>query len=526
MSTPAQRLKAARGIHLGREGAPTAGDRWFSLYLIGFVTAFYILPVVYVVGDFLDPDFALQLTQPQSEPVITAALTLLAVAALWTGRIQGPVLLTPFLAHTLLGTDIPRRRVLLLPTLKAVACVGMAAAGLAAVGLFALTLTGVWDWDRFGLLVAAAFAGGVQLALLAFLGQRLSLRALLFSAVVISAAGALGLVFSEMRLATPAGWSGLLWTGGAAWPVAALALTAAAGVILIAAIPAALDRLPAARVLNQSRRISEARLFTSTGSINDAVELFRSKPAHRFHRVPVTAGPAALSGLRQDLISALRSPLSLLGAAVLVPAGAALLTLAAPAAGESFQDSNLLATVPLGVAGAVLLFLGTGSLSEGWRQLKNEFDAAALFGWSSAGALGRRLLWPVLTSGVLTTAGAAGVVVLPGSAAQWKEPAWTLAVTAAALAARFFQSMRSRNIPVEFLAPTVIPGRVDLSAVKILLWLGDGIIITVTAVLAVVVLPLQPSTLVGVLGALILTVMIWGWARTGVQMTAGPPRPV
>lgn len=525
MSTPAQRLKAARGIHLGREGAPTAGDRWFSLYLIGFVTAFYILPVVYVVGDFLDPDFALQLTQPQSEPVITAALTLLAVAALWTGRIQGPVLLTPFLAHTLLGTDIPRRRVLLLPTLKAVACVGMAAAGLAAVGLFALTLTGVWDWDRFGLLVAAAFAGGVQLALLAFLGQRLSLRALLFSAVVISAAGALGLVFSEMRLATPAGWSGLLWTGGAAWPVAALALTAAAGVILIAAIPAALDRLPAARVLNQSRRISEARLFTSTGSINDAVELFRSKPAHRFHRVPVTAGPAALSGLRQDLISALRSPLSLLGAAVLVPAGAALLTLAAPAAGESFQDSNLLATVPLGVAGAVLLFLGTGSLSEGWRQLKNEFDAAALFGWSSAGALGRRLLWPVLTSGVLTTAGAAGVVVLNGDA-QWTELAWALAVAAAALAARFFQSMRSRDIPVEFLAPTVIPGGIDLSAVKILLWLGDGIIITVTAALTVVVLPWQPSTLTAVLGCLTLATMIWGWARTGVQMTAGPPRPV
>lgn len=524
MSTPAQRLKAARAIHLSREGAPTAGDRWFSLYLIGFVTGFYILPVVYVIGDYLDPDFAQHITRAETEPFIAAGLTVLGVAALWAGRIQGPVFLTPFLAHTLLGTDIPRRRVLLLPTLKAVVSAGTTAAGLGAVGAFALTLTGVWGWDRFGLLVAAAFAGGVQLGLLAFLGQRLNRKALLLTSGTILSLSAAALLLPPLQLILPAGWAASLWAGRSAWLLLPLLLSSAGAAVLLITHRTALDRLPADRVLSQSRRLSEARLFTSTGSINDAVELFRSKPAHRFHRVPVTAGPAVISGLRQELTCALRSPLALLGAALLIPAGAALLTLAAPAAGASFQDSNLLTTVPLGVTGAVLLFLGTGGLSEGWRQLKNEFDAAALFGWSPAAALSRRLLWPVLTSGVLTAAGAAGVVVLT-SGAQWTQLAWALAVAAAALAARFFQSMRSRDIPVEFLAPTVIPGGFDLSAVKIMLWLGDGIIITVTAALTVLVLPWQPSTLTAVLGCLILVTMMWGWARTGVQMTAGPPRP-
>src|SRR5699024_7397794 len=102
-------------------------------------------------------------------------------------------------------------------------------------------------------------------------------------------------------------------------------------------------------------------------------------------------------GLRQDMVTALRAPLAGLNAVVLIPSGAALLALAAPAVGHGFADSGLVVTVPAGAAGGLLLFLGTGSLTEGWRQLKREFDAAALFGWSAHSALGRRLLWPVAT---------------------------------------------------------------------------------------------------------------------------------
>ncbi|WP_150462511.1 hypothetical protein [Nesterenkonia ebinurensis] len=523
MSAPAQRLKAVRRLYLGREGAPTAGDRWFSLYLISFVTAFYIVPVAYVIGDFLDPSFAGRVTQETSEPYAAAGVTLLAIAALWAGRIQGPVFLTPFLAHTLLATEIPRRRVLIRSVLTAVTGTGLVIGGAAAVGLFALTHTGVWDWSRFGLLAAAAFTGGLQLGLLAFLGQRLRRRALLLCTGLVALQGVAGALLPVVNLATPAGWAASLWAGGPAWLLAALVLTTAAALVLVAAEPAALGRLPAERVVGQSRRISDARLFTSTGNINDAVELFRAAPAHRLHRASVSAGPALLSGLRQDMVGAARSPLSMLSAGVLIPAGAALLTLAAPAAGAGFQESNLLAAVPLGVLGGLLLFFGTGPPAEGWRQLKNEFDAAALFGWAPRTALARRLLWPLLVTGVFAAAGAAGVVVLSGSA-HWSEAFWSLGLAAAALSARFFQSMRSRDIPVEFLAPTVIPGGMDLSAVKILVWLGDGVIITVTAALAVVVLPWQPGTLAAVLSGMVLATLIGGWARTGQQLSAGTAR--
>src|SRR5699024_8169304 len=156
-------------------------------------------------------------------------------------------------------------------------------------------------------------------------------------------------------------------------------------------------------------------------------------------------------------------------------------------------DSGLVVTVPAGAAGGLLLFLGTGSLTEGWRQLKREFDAAALFGWSAHSALGRRLLWPVATTAVLTMLGAV-------SAVAWAElensvGAWTAGLALLALSARFLQSMRSGEIPVEYLAPTVTPGGFDLSAVKILLWLGDGALLITTGVLAVIVLPWQPQAL-------------------------------
>src|SRR5699024_9383404 len=129
-------------------------------------------------------------------------------------------------------------------------------------------------------LLLASFFGGLHMGLLAFLGQRLPTP----SVVVLSAAG---LLFSALHLLAPglmaasaAGWIALLWSGAQTQLIsgtALLGLSAAAaliGMILLAAVPALLGRLPAQRVLAQSRRFSQARLFTSTGQINEAVELF------------------------------------------------------------------------------------------------------------------------------------------------------------------------------------------------------------------------------------------------------------
>ncbi|MCT1607337.1 hypothetical protein M3B43_08360, partial [Nesterenkonia massiliensis] len=92
-----------------------------------------------------------------------------------------------------------------------------------------------------------------------------------------------------------------------------------------------------------------------------------------------------------------------------------------------------------------------------------------------------------------------------------------------ALTARFFQTMRNRDIPVEFLAPTVIPGGVDLSAVKILAWLGDGIIITVAGTLALIVLPWKLPSLALTMLVIVMGTALWGWIRTGQRFFAASP---
>lgn len=526
MIAPEPRLQAARGIYLGREGASTAGDRWFSLYLIGFLVSFCVVPVAYIIGDSLDPQLAASLSDGRSLVRGTFGLLLLATATLWCGRVQGPASLTPFLAHTFLATDVGRRRVLAGPALRSVLGVAVVLCASASVVLFAMTHAGAWGWGRFGLLVAAAFSGGLHLGFAAFVGQRASRRALvLMSALLLITAGA-SAVSPLAVFVTPAGWASGLWAGESPWLLLPLTATAVSLLALMLGVPAALGRLPARRVLAQSQRLSSARLFTSTGNVNDAVELFRARPRRLRpgSAVQTSSGvvPTLLAGLRQDAVTAARAPISLMAAGALVPGGAALVAVAAEVVGQGFEQSRLVVTVPLAVIGALLLFFGTGSLTEGWRHLKTEFDAAALFGWSAPTALLRRLAWPLVLTGVLTGLGVVCVFLL--SDLGWHDAVWTAGIAAIALAARWMQSMRSRDIPVEFLAPTVIPGSVDMSAVKILVWLGDGVILTVLGVLAAVVLPWGPQQLAPLLGALFLACVLWGWVRTGQRMFARAPR--
>lgn len=530
MTAAAQRLKAARSIYLQREGAPTAGDRWFSLYLIAFFAGWYVLPVAYLAGNYLEQDLAARLTAAGSAHWLAAALVGLGVVVMWVGRVQGPVYLSPFMAHTLLATDLQRRRVLLPPTLARLVGIALVVCVPAAFGIFTMTQAGVWDWERFPVLLGAVFFGGLLLGVLAGLGQRLGIRWLILLSILGAVTGIIHALVPDVLWASPAGWFAAIWSGeglgsSAVWPVALLAAAACLAIASMALIPTFLNGLSAQRVLIQARRLSEARLFTSTGSINDAVELFRAKPTPRFSGATVSsaAGPFGVlfSGLRRDFFTSLRAPLALTSAAVLVPAGAALLASSTQFAGAAFGDSQLLITVPLGVLGGVLLFLGTGSLTEGWRQLKNEFDAAALYGWSASSSLMRRLLWPVLTTALLTSIGTVAAVLMLGL--HWAAAGWAYGLALLALSARFFQSMRNRDIPVEFLAPTVIPGGMDMSAVKILIWLGDGILITATGVLAVVVIPWEPGVLAAVLSGMIVITMVWGWVRTGQQFLVQAP---
>lgn len=519
--TEHRRLRAARTIYSAREGAPTAGDRWFSLYLAAFISTFYVVPVAYAVGGFLDDAAAVRATSADASPYVVAILTGTAVISLWGGRLQGPVFLTPYLGHTLLGTDISRRRVLTRPTIRIILGAGLGAAGGVGFGVLALLHAGALEWDEFGLIIVAAALGGVFCGLLAFLGQRLRANWLVALSAVLCVSGGVGLLLPQSLVIHPAGWIATLWSGGSAFWLFALAVTAAMGLVVMMTIPAALGQMPSSRVLSQSIRLTQARLFTSTGNVNDAVQVFRSKPRRVLQRAAVGGSSPLLSGLRQDGITAIRSPGSLAIAAALIPSGAALLAYASQAVGAELHESRLALTVPMGIGGMLAVFVGTGSLTEGWRHVKQEFDAAALFGWAPRTALLRRVPWPVLGTTLLCCVGSLGAIAASGSGSlglsAW---GWVLALSIAAVSARFFQCMRSRDIPVESLAPTVIPGGIDMSAVKILIWLGDGAIMSVTCVLAVVMIPWDSAALAAVLGTLILVALVWGWTRTGQSIGA------
>lgn len=328
---------------------------------------------------------------------------------------------------------------------------------------------------------------------------------------------------------TPAGWFAQLWTGSAdliphdVWLLALLAVVNVFGVLLIVVVPSALGRMPTAVVLKHSRRLADVRLFTSAGSINDAVDLFREPPKPRLPRFAVSASQfGVFQGLRRHVIGVFRAPSSFALSIVLLTVGSALLTLLMSVVGHTPGESFLIVTVPLACIGALLIFLGTGSLTQSWRDVKVSFDSAAIFGESAAVAIFNRTLWPLAVTIGLSGL-SAGITVLSTNLSP-SAALWTVTITLVILAARFFQSMRGRDIPVEFLAPTVIPGGRDLSAVKILLWMGDGLVFTLTGVLALVLLPWEPMALLGLLMGFVLVGALWGWFRTGERVLVRSPR--
>lgn len=518
----AKNLRTARRIHREREGAPTAGDRWFSLYLIGFVAAFYVLPIAYLIGDYLEPGVAARLTGDQAYPAVTSVVAFTTAAAMLLGRVQGPAYLTPFLAHTWLATPISRRRILLRPVTISIISVAAAITAVVGIGVFAMTLTGVWSWAHSGFVVIAVFCMAMLWGVLALLGQRID-EGWAGVAGILLTVGHFPVWWPATGAVLPTGLFASVWTDQALLllPLAALTLTA---FILVIAVPTVLEGIPGSRVINQSQRLSDARLFTSTGNLNDAAELFRLAPQHRLSGLAVGGIFAWSTGGRQDFVSAVRNPFPTGIAAVCISAGAWILASTMDTVGADFDESQLIITVPQALLGGLLIFFGTRGLAEGLRQVKSEFDAAPLYGWAPYLQLSRRVPGPLLATSILAAIGTGGAVAFNQVATE--EAIWALLLTGGIFTARFLQSMRSRDIPVEMLAPTVIPGGVDLSALKILAWLSDGLLVTSTLILAAVVLPWDTAGIGVSIATIILTAVLWAWFRTGQRLFTRSPHTI
>lgn len=500
----AARLRVVRRLWATRQEAAGPSERWFLVYAAALLIGIYVLPTVYLAGASLDPAAAAVLTGAEALPAASAALGLLAVMSVLLGGVQDPVFLTPLLGHLLLGGDFGRRRVFLLA--------GSACAGLQ---LGILWLVGQ-RWAPAPGLPSSAPRGLRPAVLLA-----------------LTAGAVLPLLIPGAAWLSPGGWFALLWTSSASAGALLLsASTAVIGLVLVLMRPGVLEGMPAGTVMGQSRRLADARLYSSAGSFGDVPELFCRRPEHRGRRqmrhavrVPPAGARGLLGGLRTDMAGALRTPRRLTAGLSSMTLGVLLVSLCFRRVQTSeTQQDLLMILVPVMLLGTVLLHLGAGVMADGWRSLKDEFDAAPLFGWSPRYALLRRLPWPcaagalTLGFGVLVAcalawwaeSGAAPPHVVPYSSVLHSS-----VLLGTVLCAQFMQSMRDRQMPLDTLAPMPTPFG-DLSGLRVLLWLADGLAVSVAVALGMFLLPWS--------GPAVLAAAAVGWSRTGQRWRTGAPR--
>lgn len=539
--TESDRLRTVRHIYSRRQEATEATGRWFLLYVIALLLGIYVVPTAYLIGTSLDAATATALTGDGALMVINAVLCLLSALGFLLGTGQGPAYLTPFLAHTLLSGDFERRRVLLRPTLGMMTSVAAAVVGATAIAGFSVLQTGVWGPGHFWLLLSGSLFTGFHCGLFWFLGQRWAAAprrtvAALLVFLMLTICAAAPLAVPTAIWFSPGGWFALLWTDQALG--AALAVSGAAavvGVALMVVIPSALGGMPARTVIAQSRRIADARLYSSTGSFGDAAELFRDRPRHRGNALmrwavqgPATGLRGAFSGFVADVAAATRTPRRLVLGFSSMVLGVLLVSLCLGAAGPGSPQEDedlLLILVPAILLGTALLHVGSGAIADGWRSLKDEFDAAPLFGWAARQATLRRLAWPCAAGLV-----AVGLGHLTALTASWwlgEHPGatigWSAVLTGVVLSARFMQTMRDRQMPLDSLVPIPTPFG-DLSGLKVLFWVAEGLVVSLTAALGMLLLPWAWWAVLLTSAACLAVAVATGWSRTGQAWSTGAPR--
>ena len=529
--------RTVRRLYGQRQEAADPSDRWFAVYVVLLMLSIYALPTALVVGDSLDGTSAAALTSDGAATAVSAGFSLLALLVLLLGTLQGPAYLTPFLAQTLLAGAFDRRRVLLRPVLSAWLLCVLAGTAAAATAGIAMVRTPEWGSAELARFLGAGAAAGLHLGLLWLIGQRWGRRAGAAIAILplLPAVWAILPLLSPRALwLTPGGWLGLVWAGQgspAAWAVSAA--VGVVGAVVLLAVPGVLQRMPAQAVIEQSQQIAAARLFSSTGNFAEVGELYRARPRRRHSALMRSALRHPPSGLRgaaaaavQDAAATLRTPARLAVGTIVMSLGAALAALAfGSARTEGADQAEPLVIVPAVLLGAALMHLGSGTFADGWRRLKAEFDAAPLFGWSVGGSLLRRLPWPVGMTALGWCFGASAAALWGGQA--WS-PAmggagWSAVLSMVVLAARFMQTMRDAQMPVESLVPIPTPFG-DLSGLRVLIWVADGLLLSLTAALGMLLLPWVWWTVLLAAVACAATSVVIGWSRTGQAWSTGAPR--
>ncbi len=397
-------LGGAREVWDARAGAPTRGDAVYVVYVVVLGLLVLGVPAARLVVDAL--------ARPDVLPVLLAARAPQAVTAAWlvgcgglvlAGGVRGPAVLSRFFTATLASSAMPRRRALARPFVRSALAVAVVLGALGALVGATLEVAGHASTGDV-VLGAAAWAGAGLVAGCAWLfgeiAEPFGRRA---AALVLALAGA-------VVAAIPAG-------GDAPGPGAALAphgsvlwacLLVAAGVVLVLGCVPCLDRLRGRVLAEQAARSESASLVATSGDLAGAAGTFRALPTTGRRLGAVRrrgARPVApvLLYLRRDLVALARTPeRTVLGLLAAIGAGA-VLTLSPLLTGP--VEGGVV------VAGALALWLASGSFVDGMRHGVQTLGAPALFGQRAEHQVVLHALGPLLVLELCVALGGVAAVL-------------------------------------------------------------------------------------------------------------------
>lgn len=465
-------------------------DRAFAVYLAFMVALVAVVPVARAVWVSVTSPAGVALFADAAAPgVASLIVAVLWAGALFVGRVRGPALLAPFLAHTLAMSDLRGTDTFLRPMLRATALITAATTTVAVTIGASLAQHGsvsVLDALLFG--VGGVLVGAVT-GVLWLTGQAFP-RAAAVAALSILILAFVAFATPALQVVLPWTWVGYPTQMRAPMIAALAALTAA----LLAAVPALLNRLRYATLMVQSVRW-DALVTHATGmDFASAVTMYQPHPhiGRRWRAVKPRRTLSATFFLR-DAIGAMRTPGRLaIGVAALAASGMLLALALTPGAPAWL----------LGAAAGVIAFGGLGPLTDGLRHAASMAADFSPYGVSDRTLVAYHLLFPL----VVTVAVLLAVV---GVAALLMAVPPVSAMLSALLLGLFALRIRINNaikgpLPTVLLAPMPTPMGDPMAAVR-LVWALDAIVLAALLGAAAASLFSMPLFFAGVAVAIVGT---------------------
>lgn len=486
-------------VRIWRSRQPrTRADHAYVVYLLAMVALVLVVPVIRAI--------AMTLTSPYGITVLTSPsapdATMLAVAGLWAGmllmgRVRGPALRPPFLAHALAASDMSRMDSFRGPLLRGgLIVVSLVTAVAAAIGS-SLAVSGQTTPGSATLFAVAGVCVGVVAVVAWLAGQALPRTAAVLVPVLFTIA-ALTTQVSALHPYTPWGWVSLAYPSAAPGfasllPLVALTLAA------IAAVPTLMDLLSHSGLIAQSTRWEAASSRVAGMELSDAVSIYGAVPrvGRQWAAISSTTHRTWVF-LRRDAVGAARTPIRLAVGVLAMMAAGGLLAL------------SLNPEMPNGVLGAaasVILFAALGPLTDGIRHAASVAGDLPLYGIGDGSLIAHHSLFPLTLTVVVLVASSLIVALLIGHSALAAGVA-ALVLGLMTLAARVSGAMKG-PLPPALLAPVPTPVG-DLGAAARLAWALDGLLLTAAAGASVTLIAASPfpALIVGVtIGGLVL----WRW---------------